>query len=80
MYESYTSLHSLLCYSKSNDRNIAMYVGFDADGMLAGYSGCDYSFAGYSHWQVTEDNGGEQYGGPEICPIGKFGYDARCRG
>ena len=38
MYESYTSLHVLLCFSKSNDKNIAMYVGFEADGMLAGKS------------------------------------------
>ena len=32
------SLHVLLCFSKSNDKNIAMYVGFEADGMLAGKS------------------------------------------
>lgn len=48
--------------------------------MLAGYTGCDNNLAGLSHWQSTEENGGEKNGGIEICPIGKFGYDARCRG
>ena len=76
----YGSLHTLLCYSKTNEKHIAIYVGFEADGMLAGYTGCDNNLAGLSHWQSTEENGGEKNGGIEICPIGKFGYDARCRG
>ena len=80
IYESYTSSHALLCCSKTNEKHIALYVGFEADGMLAGYTGCDNNLAGLSHWQSTEENGGEKNGGIEICPIGKFGYDARCRG
>jgi len=34
-------------YDKSNDKPIAMYVGFDNDGSLSGYTGCSSNFAGY---------------------------------
>eukprot|EP00592_Proboscia_alata_P029677 CAMPEP_0194443728 /NCGR_PEP_ID=MMETSP0176-20130528/126869_1 /TAXON_ID=216777 /ORGANISM="Proboscia alata, Strain PI-D3" /LENGTH=1495 /DNA_ID=CAMNT_0039270017 /DNA_START=354 /DNA_END=4842 /DNA_ORIENTATION=- len=54
------------------------YIGFDADGMLLGYPGCDHSHAEYAHWQSTEENGAYLLQ-PSLCPKGKFGYDARCR-
>ena len=33
----------------------------------------------YSHWKSSEENGGGKLR-PEICPLGKHGYDPRCRG
>ncbi|CAB9502209.1 expressed unknown protein [Seminavis robusta] len=54
------------------------YVGFEADGMFTGFSGCE-TYAGLAWWQSTEDNGGFKVNGT-LCPNGKFGFDARCRG
>ena len=66
-------------YDKSNSKPVGMYVGFEADGMLAGYAGCDYSLSDNAFWQSTEDNGAAKLR-PELCPLGKYGYDSRCRG
>ena len=41
--------------------------------------GCEYGFVGYSFWQSSEANGAAQMR-PELCPIGKYGFDSRCRG
>ena len=38
-----------------------------------------YPFLQYSHWKSSEENGGAKLR-PEICPLGKHGYDPRCRG
>lgn len=66
-------------YDRSNDKPVAMYIGFDADGTMAGYRGCDSGFANYAFWQSTEGNGAAKLR-PELCPVGKHGYDSRCRG
>lgn len=41
--------------------------------------GCEYGFVGYSHWRSSEANGAAKLR-PELCPMGKYGFDARCRG
>lgn len=33
-----------------------------------------------SKWQATVENKAEEFGGKELCPVGKWGYDPRCRG
>ena len=66
-------------YDTSDDKPFGMYIGYEADGMLAGYTGCDYSFATFPFWMSSESNGASKLR-PELCPIGKYGYDARCRG
>ena len=46
---------------------------------MFGYTGCDYGHVEYSFFQSTLSNGAAEIA-PELCPLGKFGYDARCRG
>jgi len=52
-------------------------LAFEDDGSFIGYSGCSAS-ASYSKWVSSVENGA--YGlRPELCPLGKYGYDPRCR-
>lgn len=98
-----TVLIPLYNYDKSDNKPLAAYIGFEADGMMAGYQyvvldrllqfdfsithsfilfcnrGCEYGFVGYSFWQSTEANGAAKLR-PELCPLGKYGFDSRCRG
>jgi hypothetical protein len=60
-------------------KHLGMFIGFEADGMLAGYSGCDYSYAHFSHFQSTTANGASVIS-PNLCPLEKYGYDSRCKG
>lgn len=53
-------------------------IGFEADGMLAGYTGCGHPTPRYPHWQSSEMNYADQIR-PDLCPLGSFGYDSRCR-
>ena len=54
-------------------------IGFDADGMFGGYFGSDQNIPSYAHFQSTEENGAYLIN-ETLCPLGKYGYDARCRG
>ena len=60
-------------------KSLGSYLGFEADGMLTGYAGCDYSWAELSAFQSNEINGAARIR-EDLCPLGKFGYDSRCRG
>ena len=52
---------------------------FEADGMVIGYSGCTpFPSAVSPFWSSSEANGGAVLN-PELCPLGKHGYDPRCR-
>jgi hypothetical protein len=57
---------------------LGTYVGFEADGTLTGFSGCN-SNAGVPFFQSTDDNGAYLVNNT-LCPKGRFGYDCRCRG
>ena len=46
--------------------------------MFSGFSGCEH-YAGLAHWQSTEANGAAKVRG-DLCPLGRYGFDARCRG
>ena len=60
---------------------LGLYTGFENDGMFLGYSGCSsFEFTEMSKFQSTVENEAHRYGGKEICPIGKWGFDPRCRG
>ena len=62
------------------DELLGTFTGFEADGMMMGFRDCDdYSHVDYSFWNSTEINGAADFR-PELCPLGKYGYDARCRG
>jgi len=64
---------------KKKNKLIAASVGFEADGMYAGYGGCFDGFARFAFWQSSEDNGAYKIR-PKLCPLGKYGFDPRCRG
>mmetsp|Transcript_15274 Transcript_15274/g.33333 ORF Transcript_15274/g.33333 Transcript_15274/m.33333 type:complete len:250 (-) Transcript_15274:125-874(-) len=68
----------------NSERNMAksaagLSIGFEADGMLTGYWGCNLDFAAFPFWISTEENGAALLR-PELCPLKKYGFDARCRG
>ena len=60
-------------------KHLGIYVGFEADGMIIGYGGCDHSYAEYSHFKSKSANGAAKIR-PALCPLGKYAYDPRCRG
>jgi hypothetical protein len=63
---------------------LGTYIGFENDGMFTGYSGCShYEYVEMSKFQSTEANKAHLFGavdGIDRCPVGKFGFDPRCRG
>lgn len=63
--------------ARGEQKTLGSYVGFEADGMFAGWSGCE-SNAGLPFFKSTKENGVAK-NRPDLCPLGKFGYDARCR-
>jgi hypothetical protein len=63
----------------SRINHLGSYVGYEADGMLTGFAGCDYSHALFAHFKSTKENGAAAIRG-DLCPLGKYGYDVRCRG
>jgi len=81
--ETFSSLSSVIFplynYDRSNGKPLALYIGFEQDGGLYGYSGCDDGFSNWAFWQSTEANGASALR-PELCPLNKYGYDCRCRG
>ena len=49
-----------------------MYMGYAADGMFTGYSGCDHSHSSFAQFQSTPSNRAAEYN-PVMCPEGKYG-------
>lgn len=62
---------------KDEERYLGTYIGLEADGMFTGFSGCETSEA-FPFWVSSEENGGFEIRG-DLCPLGKYGFDARCR-
>eukprot|EP00980_Cylindrotheca_fusiformis_P018800 scaffold6265_cov193-Cylindrotheca_fusiformis.AAC.20 len=69
-------MEALFNYDKETRSLLTVLIGFEADGMTVAYTGCDISWATLSAWSSTEDNGASSFR-PELCPIGKYGYDPR---
>uniref|UniRef100_A0A7S4IG44 Uncharacterized protein n=1 Tax=Odontella aurita TaxID=265563 RepID=A0A7S4IG44_9STRA len=65
-------------YDNSRDKALATYIGFEADGMLVGHGGCGHSHANYAFFVSSSRNGAADLR-DDLCPLGKYGYDARCR-
>jgi len=57
---------------------LGTFVGLEADGMMLSFTGCDKSGFSYSSFQSTVENRAAEIA-PDLCPLGRFGYDARCR-
>ena len=62
----------------ADHRFMGISLGFEADGMLAGWTGCGYPSPRYAHWQSAEWNHADKIR-PDLCPLGSYGYDSRCR-
>jgi hypothetical protein len=59
------------------EQYIGQYITFEADGTNIGYRGCDpEGFVESVAWKSTEENGAAALR-PELCPLGKIGYDPR---
>jgi hypothetical protein len=63
-------------YDRDKVNFLGQYIAFEADGMFLGYYGCGILGSESSSWQSTEANGASKLR-PELCPLGKFGYDPR---
>mmetsp|Transcript_3599 Transcript_3599/g.7179 ORF Transcript_3599/g.7179 Transcript_3599/m.7179 type:complete len:1732 (-) Transcript_3599:138-5333(-) len=67
-------------YSLRWEHGIGQYFGFEDDGLLVGSNGC-YSalnHIGFASFRSTEANGAADIS-PELCPLGRYGFDPRCR-
>jgi hypothetical protein len=53
-------------------------MSFDFDGLFTGYTGCMYQNTFVASFQSSEENHAAEIS-PELCPLGKYGYDPRCR-
>ncbi|CAB9503300.1 expressed unknown protein [Seminavis robusta] len=65
--------------SGSKRSGIGLFIAFEDDGIFSGFEGCaDPGHPGYSEWHSNVGNGAYDLR-PELCPLGKYGYDPRCR-
>mmetsp|Transcript_30884 Transcript_30884/g.92555 ORF Transcript_30884/g.92555 Transcript_30884/m.92555 type:complete len:1871 (-) Transcript_30884:814-6426(-) len=66
-------------YDVSDGKHVlGTYISSEVDGLFNGYAGCDNSHAEYAFFQSTESNGAASMR-PDLCPLGSYGYDPRCR-
>ena len=64
-------------YDVEKENYLAQYLGFEADGLFLRTAGCDVAASiSSSGFQSSESNGAAKLR-PELCPLGKFGYDPR---
>jgi hypothetical protein len=61
-----------------DNADLGTYTAFDADGLFTGFSGCDNGRSFGSLFVSSEENRASEIA-PELCPIGKYGFDPRCR-
>lgn len=61
-----------------NNRILGVYAGLEEDGLFTGFNGCAYTHADFAFWETTTENRAALVNS-YLCPIGKFGYDPRCR-
>jgi hypothetical protein len=59
---------------------LGAHLAYQNDGMFTGYSGCSFEHREMAKFQSTVDNKANEFGGDELCPLGKWGFDPRCRG
>ena len=63
-------------YDAAKKNFISQFIAFEADGLFLGYSGCGFDEYAYSAWRSTPANRAAEFR-PELCPVGKYGYDPR---
>lgn len=64
-------------YHETKGATIGTYFAYERDGLLMGYRGCTNAL--HIDWKLFESNEANRAFEirPELCPLGKFGYDAR---
>lgn len=68
---------ALYNYAEIKETTIASYLAFESDGLFTGYQGCaNTDHVNLASFQSTVQNGAARLR-PELCPLGKFGYDPR---
>ena len=67
---------ALYNYDAAKKNFISQFIAFEADGLFLGYSGCGFDEYAYSAWRSTPANRAAEFR-PELCPVGKYGYDPR---
>lgn len=70
-------LQPLYNYDSDKEYVEGISVAMEDDGTFLSFNGCN-GFGHASKWSSSQSNGGPDTR-PEICPEGKYGYDARCR-
>ena len=63
-------------YDSLKKNYIGQYIAFESDGLFVGYAGCSTPMSSNSFWSSSEANGAAK-NRPELCPLGKYGYDPR---
>lgn len=63
---------------QKKENYIASTVFFEADGLGLGFNGCNIDHLRLAEWISSEENGASDLR-PDLCPIGKHGFDPRCR-
>eukprot|EP00529_Nitzschia_sp_RCC80_P002698 CAMPEP_0113449536 /NCGR_PEP_ID=MMETSP0014_2-20120614/5351_1 /TAXON_ID=2857 /ORGANISM="Nitzschia sp." /LENGTH=1855 /DNA_ID=CAMNT_0000340819 /DNA_START=9 /DNA_END=5576 /DNA_ORIENTATION=- /assembly_acc=CAM_ASM_000159 len=73
-------IYNYVSNTYTNDRHTAFstYVAFEGDGTFTGYAGCNYDFKTYANFVSSEENRAYVIN-EDLCPLGKYGYDPRCR-
>jgi hypothetical protein len=63
---------------KDYSKQLGTFIGFEADGLYSGYAGCSANEAENSLWVSDIFNRAAEVNA-DLCPIGKYGFDPRCR-
>ena len=58
-------------------RSRGILIGFEADGMVGGYQGCNNQHSYGASFQSNPDNRAAEWNS-DVCPTGKYGFDVRC--
>jgi hypothetical protein len=69
----------LMNYDIKQENSINHAFSFEEDGTFFADAGCFNAQNGWAaFWQSTDENGAARLR-PELCPVGRYGYDPRCR-
>lgn len=58
--------------------HLGTFTAYEADGMMTGWAGCSYNYPNYANFVSSSENFAFEVR-PELCPVGEYGYDPRCR-
>jgi hypothetical protein len=70
---------TLYNYQREHRTVLHSAVAMEQDGMAVGFHGCEMLGSGaVAFWESTLSNRAHEMR-PNLCPVGKYGYDPRCR-